>query len=426
MRMRSFIIRGQAPIVFALLAVFLSACGPTYPKERLAESLVELCRREHGLEVKAQVVGTTLGVLVPIPGLMDELRKRAGSNALRPPAVQVQGDFERRAFDFQIFARGPFVRVDKREESASDKEEPAEPIKKLQRVSVGILRVALSTDAKLEFYRLIARDPGPDQMDLVFTGHITDSKRVQFYAIPVSELQTRSEIFVRIQPEAMATQTVQQFLIDLGRLPLPQLLSRHTAPSRRFGDLLPKVLVAAVALKGREKALLGGEWRVRQVAGDTVLVYVPMAPVGEPDALLFTVELGETSAALADIELLESGRLPGRLQSLGSPETWTDSFHVEAISLPEFLTDQIAKRVLAEFKPLDPEAEVDSAAPAGTTEEVTRVLAEKAAYVVDSYEFTDFEKVAITDGLQGTHWEIPAADLPLYRRRDAPEMKPLP
>ncbi len=429
-------LRIPAVLAFVAAAGFLSSCGPTYPRERVAQSLVQLCRDEHGLEVQAQVAGSTLGVLVPIPGLIDELRRRSGSGVLNLPAVLVEGQFNRGQFDFQFQTRGPFVRVNRRKamaaaderEARDRREEPAEPMKKLQKVSMGILRVCLSTDAKLEFYQLIARDPGPDKLDVILSGHIGDSKRVQFYAISIGELQSRSEFAVRHRPEALARDTVAQFLQDLGRRPLPQLLSRYTSPSKRFGDLLPKVLLTAVALQGRHGELLReqGSWPVRQFHPSRVLVLVPMNAIGERDALLFTVELLEGAGAFLDIERLEGGRIPARFQNLGDPARWGGSFFLEAIQLPKFLADQIMRKTSAEFQPLDPDSDADSDARPATHEEVTRVLAETAATVVQSYEFKDFERIAVTDSLKGTRWQIRASDLPLYRRRNPPELKALP
>ena len=78
-----------------LLLCLLPACGsPSYPKDRVAESLVDLCRREYKLDVKAQMEGTTLGCLATIPGLIEELRKSAGENPLEMPPILIEGRYE--------------------------------------------------------------------------------------------------------------------------------------------------------------------------------------------------------------------------------------------------------------------------------------------------------------------------------------------
>jgi len=420
-----------------IISVSLVSCGPTYPKERLVESLVDLCKKEYGIEVKAQVVDNTLGVLFHVPGLMDELRKHASSAPPPLPTIWVAGQFDQRAFDFHFLAQGPFVREDEPADQPNrkrDDDEP-EPFRKIRQVSLAVMRVAMSTDAKIEFYRLIARDPGPDKMDWVNVRYIEDAKRMWQVAVPLNELYMRNELLLRYQPEAVAVRTVEQFLSDLGRRSISQLLSRYVATSRRFGELLPAMLAIASAVEEEEARRLvqhAAEWPVRQIADDTVLVYVPLADSKGADALLFSVKVDEASGKMEDIQLLDAGRLPPRYRSLGDPAHWKDFFYLKPVSLPQFLTDQIAKRVRAKFKPLDAQSKealndkkrVRPPVPA-TSEDVTRALVETAAYVVKSYRFRDFDKVSITDLMKKTRWEVPAATLPLYQQKNAPKLVPI-
>lgn len=432
-------------VALLLALCLLPSCGRTsYPKERLAESLEELCRREYQLEVRAQLAGTTLGCMAMIPGLIEELRKSAGENPLQLPPLLIEGRYESASFDFRMLKRTDFVRVDPRERARREERsprEPSKPIKQLQQVSTAMHRVSLSTDAPLEFYRLIARDP-VDHLDVIFSGHILDSKRVQFYAISMGELQERSEFAVRYQPELVAQETVAGFFLDIRRRPLPQLLSRYTAPSQRFGEMLPKFLAAAVEVKGSETWFAGQEWPARQVDRDKALIHVSLQELGDPGAFLFTVHLQDNAGAFLDIERLPSQDLPEQWRHLGPPERWADDFYLEPLSLPSFLAEQVAKRVASEFLVFEPEPKAEagetgekprpgrkrkepSPAPA-TMGDVTRVLAETAAYVMKAYEFSGFGEVTVIDGLKGTRWVIPAEELPLFLRKPPPELKAIP
>ena len=187
-----------------LMAAVLASCAPSYPKGQLAESLVKLCRSEYGLDVKAQISESTLGVLVIIPGLDEELRRQsAGQGALPPPVVEVSGELQGDALDFSVLTRGSFTRVDKRkrdQSSAGKDEEETEPMKTLRHVSMALHRVTISTDSPVEFYTLIARDPGPEKLDVLFIGHVGDSKMFQYMAISRGDLQFRSDVNVRVQP----------------------------------------------------------------------------------------------------------------------------------------------------------------------------------------------------------------------------------
>ncbi|MBI3312424.1 MAG: hypothetical protein HYZ88_02745 [Candidatus Omnitrophica bacterium] len=422
---------------FLLTALGLSSCGsPSYPKAGVAEALVKICREEYKLEVQAQLKGTTLGVLAPIPGLVEALRKSSGASAIRLPGVVVEGRYAENRFGFRVFAKGPFTRAPKRDETDRPPQEPEEAIKKLQHVSTALHRVCLSTDAPVEFYQMIARDPGPENLDIIFSGHVMDSKRMQFYEISMGEMQSRSQFGVRLQPEGLARQTVAAFLADLRRVPLPKLLSSYTASTKRFGDLLPKILLAAVDLKGREQELIDEDWPVKQIGRETVLVYVPLAPIDEPGALLFYVEVRETSSGLLDIERLPGGKLPPEHKALGPPEQWKNSFFLEALSMPDFLAEQIARRAMSEFQPLESEEEQPEGGQKKrkpkekpkpvALQDVARTLVETTAYVTQSYEFKTFQDLSVVDALKGTQWMVPAADLPLYRRRNHPELKPIP
>src|SRR5262245_8275144 len=55
------------------LLLSLSGClSPSYPKDRLEESVREICRKEYGLEVTAHLVGKTLYCRNVIHGLVGD------------------------------------------------------------------------------------------------------------------------------------------------------------------------------------------------------------------------------------------------------------------------------------------------------------------------------------------------------------------
>ncbi len=424
-----------------LLAIILSSCGPSYPKERVGEALVELCRKEYDLDVKAKVAQTTLGAQISIPGLIEELMKQSGSQPEFPPPIFVEGEFEREGFHFQFLTRGQFTRVDKEKGEAKEsarspkKEEKSPALNALDHVLTAMRRVALSTDAPLEFYVLLARDPSPANLEVVFSGHLTDMKRVQYYDISIGELQRRSRVFLQHQAEPIAEETIRGFLKGLTQQPLPQLLGRTVASSKRFAELFHKILELAIELQGREQRLLEGEWAVLQTERDQCLVAVPLSPIGKPGALLFTVQLREGQGAILDLERLDSPALPAQHRHLGEISRWKADFYLEPLVLSRFLSEQIAKRVLSEFKPYEPAgAKEEPSKPAqkekleqpASQEDVLQALVETSAYILYSYRFNDFKSVTVTDAVKGTRWEVPAKDLPMYRRRGGPSLQPLP
>ncbi|MCM8811458.1 MAG: hypothetical protein NC910_00170 [Candidatus Omnitrophica bacterium] len=423
--------------VTLLSCTLLTSCGPSYPKERVAQSVVDLCKREYNLDVMCQVQQTTIGVQIVIPGIIAELMKQsAGSGPELPPPLVMEGEYRDNDFNFQFQAKGTFVRAGKekeREESrpSRDREESKE-LKALNNVSMVINRVALSTDAKLEFYLLVVRDP-LSHLDLIFSGHLGDLKQVQYWAISRGELQKRSRVSMRPPPEEVAAQTVADFLNDLSQETLLQLLERYAAFSTRFGELLPKILQMAVEFQGAQRLLLTEKWPVRQISPDEVLVYVTLEPVRKPGAILFTVQIREGRGYLAGLDRLESGQVPYPYTAFGPPEKWHEAFFLEPIDLAQFLSDQIAKRVLSEFRPYSELVTKEGGGASGrpapkpaTEADVVRTLMETSAYVLNSYRFQEFDAVSVTDVMQGTRWQVSSKELPLYRRSNAPDLQPIP
>jgi hypothetical protein len=128
-----------------LLLVIIPACDkPTYSKERVKESITELCKNEYDLDVHVRITGSTLGVLIPIDGLIDpdlKLNKEAGG--------------------------------------------------KIEDVALSIHRVTMSTDNPPKFYVLVARDTKSIGAEFVLAGYVYDVVRVRLFDISRGEYHRR-------------------------------------------------------------------------------------------------------------------------------------------------------------------------------------------------------------------------------------------
>ncbi|MDP2921959.1 MAG: hypothetical protein Q8O12_06320 [Candidatus Omnitrophota bacterium] len=134
-------------LLIILFAVILSGCKePTYPTGKVEESIRKLCKDEYKLDnVKTKIIGSTLGVYIPIEGLVDpdlKLNEKAG--------------------------------------------------KKIEDVALSIHRVITSTNELLKFYALVARDTKASGAEFILTGFVYDVIRVRLYDI------SRGEYFQRI------------------------------------------------------------------------------------------------------------------------------------------------------------------------------------------------------------------------------------
>ena len=98
-------------IIFIILVFFQGGCAPTYPKERLPESLVDICKKKHDVDVQVKLIGKNIVVFVPLDELFDI------NSDILPNAVN-----------------------------------------KIENVILSTSRVLFSTDADVDFYTIIAAD----------------------------------------------------------------------------------------------------------------------------------------------------------------------------------------------------------------------------------------------------------------------------
>ena len=138
-----------------LLLVTLSGCGPTYPKEKIPEAIVDLCNKEYKVIVDTKVSGSTVVVYLPIEDLFDSVLNLSSAAS-----------------------------------------------KKINDVILSVSRVTLSTDAKFDFYVVIAQDPKTPEVEIVYIRYVDDVKRFFLGAISRDEYIRRALIVLRTPPQA--------------------------------------------------------------------------------------------------------------------------------------------------------------------------------------------------------------------------------
>lgn len=141
----------------------LSGCGPTYPKETLKESIIRICRNEYSLDVKVQTVGKTIAIYVPLPGLID--------------------------FTFSV---------------------TKEASEKINNVILSVSRATLSTDAKFDFYCIIAHDVRIPEIQIVIIKSVDDVKRFLLNDISRGEYSKRMLIDIRMNPQSQREQSIKE------------------------------------------------------------------------------------------------------------------------------------------------------------------------------------------------------------------------
>jgi hypothetical protein len=141
----------------------LTGCSATYPKEKLVESIVDICKREYKVDVKAAIEGRTMAIYLPLSDLMDY------SFNLSKPASE-----------------------------------------KINDVIFTAARVALSTDADVDFYCVIAHDVRMPELQVIIIKNVDDVKRLFASDISRGEYMKRMLIDLRWSPQAKKEQVIKE------------------------------------------------------------------------------------------------------------------------------------------------------------------------------------------------------------------------
>jgi len=149
------------PVLILLLST--AACGkPTYSKEKIEESIINLCKDEYKLGVQVKIIGSTLGVFIPIEGLIDQ--------------------------DFKL---------------------NTDAGEKIEDVALSIHRVIMSTDRPLKLYTLTARDTKTRAAEFVLTGATYDVVRVRLLDISRGEYHKRILRTFRFHPAVIGEERIK-------------------------------------------------------------------------------------------------------------------------------------------------------------------------------------------------------------------------
>ena len=149
--------------IFAACMFVLSACAPTYPKEKLPEAVKNVCKIEYDMNVDVTVVGNTMGIYYPMEGLLDVglgIRKEAWE--------------------------------------------------KISNLLLIASRVVLSTDADIKFYCAIAQDERLPELQVVIIKYVEDVKRGMYRNISRSESFKRTLFNINLTPQAEKERSIEK------------------------------------------------------------------------------------------------------------------------------------------------------------------------------------------------------------------------
>jgi len=223
---------------FLILLIFMSSgCKPTYPKIKVSDSITKLCRDEYNTQVKVNTVGKTLGVYMPLDNLLD--------SSLQPSE---------------------------------------ESFEKLGNVLHVISRVALSTDADLEFITLVASDSKISGFELVLTRYVEDIKKFMVGDISRGEYMKRMLLETRLDPLVLLSDLASD---DKKERPESEEFSIEEV---HLPDFLAKQISRRIEDKFKEDKHLQENFKVTAVKGE----FSPKVPNLERGIFKFTLDIMKT------------------------------------------------------------------------------------------------------------------------------------
>ena len=160
---------GTAAISACLLICVVTACAPSYPKEKLDKAVKSVCKNEYDMNVDVSITGSTMGIYYPMKGLLE-------------PSLNISED----AWD---------------------------SITNLLQVAS---RVVLSTDADIKFYCIIAQDVRLPELQVVIIKYVDDVKRGMFRSISRNESLKRTLFSINLTPQAEKEKSVEKVFEKLG------------------------------------------------------------------------------------------------------------------------------------------------------------------------------------------------------------------
>ncbi len=305
-----------------LLVASLSSCTPTYPKEKFAESIVRLCKQEYKLDVKAATAGKTVVIYVPLQELWDltfSLTKRAG-------------------------------------EEIND-------------VILSVSRVALSTDAKYNFYVVIAHDIRIPEIQIIIVKYVDDVKRFMLNDISRGEFSKRMLIDKRISPQAKKEHAIKEVFEKMGL-------------DKKWQDAVMNDFFRS------QPAALGdiGYWNNRFYIKDISLPEY----LAEQIASRVRMEFFEDKV-ISEVVVIKSTK--GEYLSLANGKHY---FQIETLAEPKTLSQ------------------------AGTDEAVNAVFKESlavAAQVLHGYRFEDYDYIEMVDETSGKTLKVAKDAVEKFRKK---------
>jgi hypothetical protein len=168
-------------LLITILLVFgnIYGCAPSYPKEKLAESLIDICKKNHDIDVQTKLIGKNIVVFIPLDELFN------ANQDLLPEAVN-----------------------------------------KIENVILSTSRMLFSTDAEVDFYTIIAADVHVTAAEVILIRCMDDVYKFMHGWISRDEYRKRILWEANYNVELVKDSA---FNFDMQEMTLPRFLAEQIA-----------------------------------------------------------------------------------------------------------------------------------------------------------------------------------------------------
>ena len=164
-------------ILISLLIFNTSGCAPTYPKEKLEGSLIDLCKKTYDIDVQVKLIGRNIVVFIPLNELFNS------NMDILPEAVS-----------------------------------------KIENVILSTSRLLFSTDAEVDFYTIIAADVKVTAAEVILVRYMDDVYKFMNGWIGREEYRKRILWQVNFNPELIKEAF---FNFNIEEMTLPKFLAEQ-------------------------------------------------------------------------------------------------------------------------------------------------------------------------------------------------------
>lgn len=324
-----------------LIGILLSGCQQTYPEQRIASELQDICRKEYGIDnIQVKFAGTTIGVYLPVKQLF------ATTNFKEALASNVKN-------------------------IESLLEPSQEAMDRVEDVLFSTSRVVLSTDKQVDFYALQATDENAG-LEMLLVGYVPDIKRVRIWDIARSEYRKRVLHDLRLNRTVIWWKPIRELFEKIGKVPAQEIISDYF-PNQSGNDTISGLFYQSVLesdfkqdlryefLDVRSQISSSGEALIYAKAKEnysprpenaghrflypsgTVLEHIFIVEGTPPDHYYISRVI--PFYYLDDTQTMKRVPFPPDLKLDDNLNDWKPIFDVSEIQLGDFLATQLTRRI---------------------------------------------------------------------------------